>query len=509
VPETTRKYTPPTGRVISFRLTLNPTLAQEKQFHSHVGAVRFTYNWTLALLRDNYEKRLIDPLVEHIPVSRGAILKQWTQAKDAVAPWWKENAKEAYDTGIDNAVAAYQNFFASQSGKRLGPKMSYPKFRKKNVPVGCLFNITVQLQKQEKTVKLSRIGHVRYLGDTGSIKWLLANGSRITQGRLKYDSTRWTLVLTLRVPDELAVRYYQSKYKRDVRKGKDKLAVGVDLGLKAFATQSDGLQVPNPRFLRKAEKRLKRANRSLARKRNSYVLVKDELTGQEYKQWSKRRQLASQNLAKQHARVYNLRNEFAHQYSTWLVKRYDTIAVESLNVSGLLKNRHLAKSISDASWGSFLTKLKYKSENTRFLNPNGVELLSIDRFAPSSKTCARCGSVKDKLSLSERIFACGDCGYRGDRDLNAAINILTMAHGGSQGTAEEINRILYPWVTGESKLGRTGASKPSLQQESHSGAEPHNVWGKSSSSGNRAVLNTSSFSFVSKESEKPIVLHYE
>ena len=473
--ETKRKYTPPTGRVISFKLTLNPTPKQINQFQSHVGAVRYVYNWTLDLLQKNYEAVKADPSVERVPISHTPILKLWTQAKNNVAPWWGENAKEAYDTGILNAVKSYQNFFNSLSGKRKGPKMGYPRFKKRSdqSQIGCMFNGIVRLNEETKHVHLSRIGKIAYHGDTKSVKWLLHNGARITQGWLKYNHTRWELSLTLRVPDELAVQYYRGKYKRDVHNAKqDKKAVGVDLGLKSFATQSDGFQLANPRFLRKAERKLKREQRSLARKRNSFIMVTDERTGKEYKQWSNRRIAQQKQVAKTHARVYNLRNDFTHQYSTWLVKNYDKIAVEDLNVSGLLRNRNLSKSIQDASWGGFLAKLKYKVENTQFLNTEGVELYQIGRFEPSSKTCCRCGVVRAKLPLSERIFVCYSCGHTMDRDLNAAINIQVWGISDDGGVASEVTFHLDGRVAGEYKLEQTGAYKLSpAASGNHSGSE--------------------------------------
>ena len=236
--ETKRKYTPPTGRVINFQLTLDPTLEQLQKFQSHVGAVRYVYNWTLDLLQQNYEATKADSTIERIPISHTPILKLWTQAKNELAPWWGENAKEAYDTGILNAVKSYQNFFNSLSGKRKGPKMGRPRYKKRSdeSQIGCMFNKVVRLDAETKHVYLSRIGKVKHYGDAKSVKWLLHNGARITQGWLKYNHTRWELSLTLRVPDELAVQYYRGKYQKDIQVDKrDKKAVGVDLGLKTLA----------------------------------------------------------------------------------------------------------------------------------------------------------------------------------------------------------------------------------------------------------------------------------
>ena len=189
-----RKYTPPTGRVIVFQLTLNPTTDQMQQFHSHLGAVRFSYNWALELIQRNYLDFQKDPTVDRLKIGHTSILKQWNLAKTEIAPWWQDNAKEAYDTGILNAVAAYQNFFKSHSGVIRGRKLGYPKFKKSNAQnqIGCMFVNVARLDSKSKHVYLSRIGKVSYYGDADSVKWLLSNGARITQGKLKHNQTRWT-----------------------------------------------------------------------------------------------------------------------------------------------------------------------------------------------------------------------------------------------------------------------------------------------------------------------------
>ena len=180
---------------------------------------------------------------------------------------------------------------------------------------------------------------------------------------------------------------------------------------------SDGTVIENPRHLKKSEQKLKRAQRELSRK------TKD----------SNRRAKAKAKVARIYAHVANQRNDALHKLTTHLANKYSEISIEDLNVVGMAKNHHIAKSVMDASFGEFRRQLEYKSART------GAKLNIVDRWYPSSKTCSRCGRVKTKLSLSERTYKCDGCGLTMDRDLNAAINIRVAgsapetinAHGGT------------------------------------------------------------------------------
>ena len=178
--------------------------------------------------------------------------------------------------------------------------------------------------------------------------------------------------------------------------------VGVDLGIKTLATLSDGTGIENPRYLQKSERKLKKAQQALSRKAKG----------------SNRRAKAKAKVSRLHARVANQRLDAMHKLTTRLAETFSDISIEDLHVAGMVKNRHLAKSISDASFGEFRRQLEYKATRT------GARLHIVDRWYRSSKTCSKCGSVKAKLSLNERTYRCDSCGLTMDRDLNAAINIL-------------------------------------------------------------------------------------
>ena len=178
-------------------------------------------------------------------------------------------------------------------------------------------------------------------------------------------------------------------------------AVGVDLGVKNLATLSDGTVIPNPRALNTKLRALRKTQQALSRK----------VAG------SARREKAKGRVARLHARVADVRADAIHKATDMIARNYSTVCVEDLNVAGMLKNRHLARSVSDAALGEFRRQLEYKTAR------NGVALRVVDRWYPSSKTCSNCGVVKAKLPLSERVFNCDACGLSMDRDLNAAINI--------------------------------------------------------------------------------------
>ncbi len=179
-------------------------------------------------------------------------------------------------------------------------------------------------------------------------------------------------------------------------------AIGVDLGVTDFAATSDGNKIANPRHLERKARRLARYQRRLAR----------------CQQGSANRAKAAARAARAHRKVRHARRDFLHRASTSLVRTADTIVIEDLNISGMVRNRHLARAISDCGWGEFRRQLAYKCERY------GRRLVVIDRWYPSSKTCSACGHRLADLSLSTRHWTCPSCGTRHDRDINAAQNIL-------------------------------------------------------------------------------------
>jgi putative transposase len=181
--------------------------------------------------------------------------------------------------------------------------------------------------------------------------------------------------------------------------------IGVEVGVRHLAVLSTGEVVPNPHALQRSERRLRRLNRELARRRPH----------------SQRRDQTRRKLARVHARAASLRRDALHKLTTTLATQHGTVVIEQLNVAGMIRNRRLARALADAGLAELRRQLTYKT------SWYGSQLIAADRFYPSSKTCSACGWVKAKLTLAERTFACETCGPRLDRDLHAARNLAKLA----------------------------------------------------------------------------------
>jgi len=277
-----------------------------------------------------------------------------------------------------NLETAYGNFFRKKS--------KFPKFKSKknknsfNVPQHVLLSEPNKIQIPKFKEGLKFIKHRELKGDIKN-----ATISRNPSGKY-YVSI-------------LCVVERPTKHKKT---GKN---IGIDLGIKDFIVTSEGQRYCNPKLIKKYEKKLAKKQRILSRKEKG----------------SKGRDKARLSVAKMHEKITNSRTDMQHKVSSRLVKDYDLIAIENLNVRGMVKNHKLSKAISDVAWSSFVTKLKYKAEW------HGKELIVTDRFYPSSKTCSCCDHIKESLSLNERQWICTECNTQHDRDVNASKNILRRA----------------------------------------------------------------------------------
>ena len=370
------------------KVALDPSPAQERLLLSHAGASRFAFNAALAHVKAGIEAG------EKPEWSFYSLRKWWNASKDALAVgedgviWWRENSKEAYSSGLESLANALSNWVKSRKGARKGRRVGFPKFKSKDKAVPKFtyragsFGL---VQGDPKALKLPRIGRVHCMEDVTA----RVSGARVLRMTVSRRAGRWYAALTVERDD------------KPVTKPPRGGAVGVDLGVKTLATLSDGTVIENPRCLAASERRLKRAQKALSRKAMG----------------SKRRAKARAKVARIHAHVANQRIDAMHKATTWLASTFSHISIEDLNTAGMVKNHHLAKAVSDAAFGEFRRQLEYKTART------GARLHVVDRWYPSSKTCSRCGRVKAKLSLNERIYRCDGCGLVMDRDLNAAINI--------------------------------------------------------------------------------------
>ena len=429
------------------KVALDPSPAQERLLLSHAGAARFAFNAGLAHVQEAIEAGVKPEW------SFYALVRWWNASKDTLAvgddgvPWWAENSKEAANTGLRSLAAALSNWAKSRKGQRKGKHVGFPRFRAKDRATPRFAYTTGSfglIDGDPKALRLPRVGRVHCMEDVMA----RVGDAKVLRMTVSQRAGRWYAALTVERDTPTATQ---------APKGG---AVGVDLGVKTLATLSDGTVIENPRPLRKSERRLKRAQQALSRK------VKD----------SNRRAKARAKVARLHARVANQRLDAIHKVTTMIARTYSTVCIEDLNVAGMVKNRRLAKAVSDAAFGEFRRQLEYKTART------GARLHVVDRWYPSSKTCSGCGRVKAKLSLSERVYRCDGCGLVMDRDLNAAVNILVAgsapetinAHGGTvrrsnrSGRATQVPVKCEPSVGGNvvSDLERVPARTPCKLQQS-------------------------------------------
>jgi putative transposase len=362
------------------KIELDPTVAQAIYFAKACGVARFTYNWALVEWKKQYQ--------EGSKHKEFAINKQLNSIKSIEFPWMYEVTKRAPQQAVKNLGSAYKRFLKKQ-GKypRFKKKGVHDSFRADNGPVDKYSHAVKIIGKE---VILPRVGKVRMK------QTLRFNNGRIISVTVSREAHKWFASILLEIEHTKPIRENQA-------------VVGVDLGIKSLAVLSDGTVFENPKALRSNLKKLKRLSRSLSRKQKG----------------SANRKKARMKLARLHYRISCIRKDALHKVTTFLTKKFTLIGVEDLNVSGMVRNRKLARALSDVGFGEFRRQLTYKSE---LYSSN---LFVADRWFPSSKTCSQCGLVKETLELSERSWCCLACNTIHDRDVNAAINLKMLAESSS------------------------------------------------------------------------------
>jgi putative transposase len=364
----------------SYRYRFYPTNEQKIQLSQAFGCSRFVYNHFLKERTDAYYERK-----EKINYHKTCKLLTELKINENYC-WLKDVSSVTLQQSLRDLDKAFTNFFAGRA--------RYPKFKNKNSKqsvryVKSAFTFSNEILKIAKNK------------DPLDIRWSRKFSGEPTSVTISKDcSNRYFVSFAIEEPI-----YTLSKLNN---------TIGIDVGIKDVFVTSDGFKSGSPQYTRKYEKKLAKRQRQLSKK------VKG----------SKNRAKAKLKVAKVHAKISDSRNDFNNKITTKLISENQAIAVESLNVKGMQKNKNLAKSISDSSWGDFFRKLKYKAEWY------GRELLEIDRWFPSSKRCSCCGYINNGLKLSDRIWECPSCKKALDRDINAAKNVYTVGQAEFQAFGE-------------------------------------------------------------------------
>ena len=388
----------------AYRFALDPTPRQQGALASAAGGARFAHNWGLELVKRRLDARAAGHDVE-VPWTLAALRREWNRAKAEVAPWWAENSKEAYSSGLDALARGLKNWADSKAGRRAGATMGFPRPKRKGRSRdACRFTtgaITVVADRHH--VQLPRLGVLKTHESTRKLARRLEQGSaRILAATTSRQAGRWFVSFTCEVQ------------RAERRPRRPEATIGVDVGVKRLAVLSSGEQVANPRPLATTLRRLRRLRRQLARRHGPRA--PDGTRRAPSAGWRQTRR----ELARLHARVTNLRGEALHQLTNHLACEYGTVVVERLNVAGMIRNRRLARAIADSGMGRVRRLLGYKTMWA------GGRLLEATTFYPSSKTCSGCGMATATLSLNERVYRCEACGLELDRDVNAARNLAAL-----------------------------------------------------------------------------------
>lgn len=384
----------------------------------HAGTARFAYNWGLARSIEVYRTTGKRP-------SAMQLHKELNALKQTDFPWMYEVSKCAPQEALRDLDNAYKHFFRKAKLKKQGQwrgKLGFPQFKKKSKAIGS-FRLTGSIKVYEDAIQLPRLGRLLL----HEKKFIPTENVHILSATVSEQAGRWFVSIQVEEEQELPQPTATS-------------AIGVDLGIKTLATLSDGKIFENPRALKQAQKKLRRLERQKSRRTKG----------------GKNRKKTAAKIAKQHARVANIRRDATHKLTSYLCKNHALVAIEDLHVNGMLKNHCLAQAIADSNFGEIRRQLEYKSTH------HGTHLVVIDRFFPSSKTCSACGWVHNDLTLADRVFVCHDCGSVADRDYNAAQNILACALSSTASFAGTYAcgqaRSGYVVLRSETGLGETGTN---------------------------------------------------
>jgi len=362
----------------AYKTELNPNNQQASQFQRFAEVRRFVFNIGLREWQCAYERG-------DKPSAYG-LKKQFNEVKDDYFPNVRDAPYAVTEGAFRDLGDAFKHFFRRVKN---GEKPGYPRFKR-----GANSFAVRSTRFEDDRVRITGVGWVR-LKECGYIPTTDSGAKFGTYATISRRAGRW--FISLLVYEDIEV---PSNGCGDV--------IGVDLGLHHLVVCSDGTMFDRSRALEQAERKVRRLNKELARRKKG---------GRNWHKTKRKLQVA-------HYRVSTARQHWLHQISHYLTeeRRPSMIVLEDLNVRGMMSNHCLAKALSEASFGELRRQIEYKAE------PLGIDVFVVDRWFPSSKTCSRCGCIKDDLTLSDRVYHCDECGFEIDRDLNAALNLAAMGN---------------------------------------------------------------------------------
>jgi len=402
---------------ISHKIKLIPNNKQITYFQKACGISRLAWNWGVAKWEEWYK--------EGKNPSGMALKKEFNSIKKELFPFTYEVTKYACQQPFIQLQEAYNKYFKSLKSKSK-LKVGRPKFKKKGKSKDSFYIGGDQVIVKDRKVKIPNLGYVRL---TEEVRFK----GKILNATISREVDNWFISFTI----EPIINFLPCK---------SQASVGVDLGSKSLATLSNGISIKSPKPLKNNLRRLKRLSRKLSKKQHSRF--KGDKT-----QKSKNYEKLSLKLSKLHQKIANIRKDTLHKVTTFLTNNFKYIAIEDLNIKGMMSNSKLSRTISDLGFYEFKRQLLYKSEQKQ----NIVTIA--DRFYPSSKTCSRCGCIKDSLKLSERTYVCYWCDLKIDRDVNASINLNNL---------NKIPQVLWEFTDSEmtAMLNRQGLITSIVEQSS-------------------------------------------
>ena len=363
--------------ILAKKIRLYPTAEQEYKLWQSVGTARFIYNWALNKQEENYKnggKFIKD----------NDLRKEITQLKKDELPWLNEVSNNVAKQAVKDCCNAYKNFFKGLADK--------PRFKSRKKSRPSFYNDTDKLKVKEKSVLIEKVGWIK-------TKEQIPMSVKYTNPRVSYDNKYWYI--------SVGIEEEQPTVKlTDV-------SLGIDVGIKDLAVCSNGMTFKNinkTKEVKRLKKVLKRKQRQCSRK------YEQNKKGKEYVKTNNIIKLEKE-IRLLHRRLTNIRSNHIHQATNKIVKtKPSRVVMETLNIKGMMKNRHLSKAIAEQCLYEFKRQIQYKCKKY------GIEFVEADKWFPSSKTCSCCGAIKKDLKLKDRVYQCS-CGLKIDRDLNASINL--------------------------------------------------------------------------------------